>query len=87
MTAVIGINTFTRNEMQLIISVSQTLYPKESADVVGCRRSSSGHISIIDSWNSNFAKVNVLEEPQVQMTFQEQKLVLLYVYSTYYFAG
>ena len=37
-----------------------------SADVVGCRRSVSESITIIDTWNDDLVKTNVLHELQVR---------------------
>ena len=37
-----------------------------SADVVGCRRSVSESITIIDTWNDDLVKTNVLQELQVR---------------------
>lgn len=37
-----------------------------SADVVGCRRAVSESITIIDTWNDDSVKTNVLKELQVR---------------------
>lgn len=59
--------SFNKYQILIIITLYHTVDQQESSDVMGCRRSSSGHIAIIDTWNPKVAKVNVLNEPQVQI--------------------